>query len=1282
MPCSNNNCSNFTPTGDGSGEVCSSPCGVQMTKVVYPAWDQSEINAPDWERDRVMYYYNDVCESSYTIGGLHTISGSSNNSIPGQNGAPGTPATTSVEYGLAGVENPNAGKIRQVLGTNYWWESRTDLCPTSFYGYGGFGGTANRPNLKVRYWDFYPSEISFEPISSDTWFSYMWKTSNGVVGKPCYVMCYYMYTISAALVAQNGNQTGTRYSTYYGIKKVPFTCACTPQETYVNYEIEDGKITDPQDPDPYPIIWVVGTKTQKIAFQYPGGVVDSTVTIRAAGIESIKDTLTLGPWTVMYNSSSGSAGELYTEYGSGEGFLKKQNANHRYNTQLECRNGTTVVAKLNASFRPVTGTGDGSLKPDSKFKITGIESTENTSQIVSGTVYDLYARYESRSNNQFKLGEVKFDNITRSNLKKGVAITFHVNEPKQMTSAMIGSSLSSLGFYKAWDGSSGPTYQSPQGNGVWESQNTVVVKDYTLPNGAVVRMRISSVKNGNNWYTNWKLLRVIRRGSNYATGDGVNYTGQNTYYLYYPDADATNKVGIALMVSTTQDGNFSQGSTLLQVGDTVNGWTISRLKHTDDEFNTHVAELVSGSNTFTADATYTSGSGISVKVLAGWGITDRAMILGRYEFQRKEIVYSTALVDGDVPQEEFDVVKPKLQAVVENGKITKVQILNPGRNLQDPRIEPIKIAAEYPPTYVDHTKYVNNMESGDNPDIAWSKARGTGKLAKLQPVFSEGILVDVKVINGGSGYSSTKPPYVEVPYIAKEEVTSLEVGTSVEKREGEGSKQLFEKSEAFKAMAKVNYKMGKLNLDVDDMTQYYTKNPTTGALEFDSKKVPYTEYNQKGFTYSNYTSLQNQHYAPKSYSKFKGSIKDLTKQKKAQIYVAPKMGTSKSWAQQFLPPTNKEKNKELSPDYKTLLTELKKVDEKNKQATVTNKNSNERSSELKGLLSKNNISYPNQFNIEPSKEDLNYTGQNVKTDDLTIKSYMDKTSSIKITTSTSNTQYYPQAFKDFYKENLNPKDHKALLALMDSNNQRHEENINSLWKRDLDSERTFVYDGPASSRVKYAFYNLPCATADIKYMLSGFCPDPRPHTRIKVTLGVKIAGKDFVNDRGPCKKCIYTDSATISAYNSLVSSYGSGNVSMEDAWCQVYAFPSYYSGQSDGTQYGLPFGSYTLPYLSTYFGGFTRSYIKTQYGKQYVYEGCHDYEITGSLMVLHDLTLESDIFNQALEKYGNPYDYKCGRVYEQGVSISQLDLNNTIGASEDYLPGSPSQLSSPIVSEG
>jgi hypothetical protein len=1276
MPCSNNNCSNFTPTGDGSGDVGVSPVGVQMTKVVYPAWDQSEINAPDWERDRMMYYYNDVCETSYSIGGLHTVRGSTNDSVGAGN------PTTEVEFGLSGVENPNAGKVRSVLGTNYWWENRTDLCPTSFYGYGGWGAAANRPNLKVRYWDWYPSEISFEPVSSDTWFSYMWDTTNGVVGRPCYVMCYFMYTrLSTGSYGSGKTAYSTsRYNTYYGLRRVPFTCACTPKETYVYYEIEDGKITEQEDPDPYPIIWSVGTKTQKIAFQYPGGVVDSTVTIRLAGIETQKDVLTLGSWTQAYTSSGGYIAEVYTEYGKAEGFLKTNNTGHRYNTQLECRSGSTVVAKLNATFRPANGLGDSGY-PDSKVKITGIETTSNTPSITNGTTYDLYARYETNSKNQFKIGEVQFTSVARSNTKKGVAITFHVNEPKQVTSGMIGSSLSSLGFYKVWDGSSGPTYQSPQGNGVWESENTNVIKDYTLPNGAVIRMRISSVKNGSNWYTNWKILRIIRRGSNYATGDGVTYTGQNTYYLYYPNADAANKVGIALMVSKTQDGNFSQGSTLLQVGDTINGWTISRLKHSDDEFNTHVAELIKGTNSFTADTTYTSGIGIAVKVLAGWGIANRAMLIGRYEFQRKEIVYSTAQVDGDVPQEEYEIVKPKLQAVVENGKITKVQIINPGRNLQDPRIEPIKIAVEYPPTYVNHTKYVNNMESGDNPDIAWSKARGTGKLAKLQPVFSEGILVDVKVINGGSGYSSTKPPYVEVPYIAKEEVTSLESGTSVEKREGEGSKQLFEKSEAFKAMAKVDYKMGKLNLDVDDMTQYYTKNPTTGAFEFDSKKVPYTEYTQKGFTYSNYTSLQNQHYAPKSYSKLKGSIKDLNKKKNAQVYVAPKTGTSKSWAQQFLPPTSKEKNKELSPDYKTLLSEMKKTDEKNKQATVTNKISNERSNDLKGLLSKNSVSYPNEFNIEPSKADLSYTGQNIKTDDLTIKSYESKSSSVKITTSTSNVQYYPQAFKDFYKDNLNPKDHKALLELMDSNDKTHEENINSLWKRDLDSARTFVYDGVSTQTVKYAFYNLPCASADFKYMLNGFCPDPRPTTNIKITLGVKVNNQDYTNERGPCKKCIYTDAATISAYNSLVSSYGSGNVSMEDAWCQTYAFPTYYAAHTDGIPKGIPFGAYSLPYLSTIFGGYTRSYIKSQYGKQYVYEGCHDYEVSGFLQVLHDLTLEGDIFTAALEKYGNPYDYKCGRVYEDGIAISQLDLNNTIGASEDYLPGAPNQLSSPIVSE-
>jgi hypothetical protein len=1255
MPCSNSNCSNFTPTGDGSGEICNNPCGVQMTKVVYPAWDQSDINAPDWERDRIMYYYDDVCESSYTLGGTHDILGSNS-------GEPSA-GDTEVEYGTSGYENPNAGKVRAVLGTNYWWENRTDLCPEKFYGYGGFGGNANRPNLKVRYWDNYPSEISFEPISSDTWFSYIWKTSNGVVGKPCFVMCYYMYT------RKYTGDDSDQYTTYYGIKKVPFTCECKPLETYVNYEIEDGKITDQADPDPYPIVWSVGTNTQKIAFQYLGGVLDSSITVRAVGNSTIQDSRELGPSTLMYTTSGGSITELYSELGTSDGLFKSDSSSHRYNTQIECRSGSTVVARLNATFRPVMGLNDLS-RSDSKFQIIGIESTSNTIDIVSGATYDLYVRKETKTDNFLYLGEVQFTSIVKSTLKKGIAITFHVNEPIQVTSGMIGSSLSTLGFYKVWDGSSGPTYQSPQGNGVWAANNTVVIKDYTLPNGAVIKMQISSVKNGSNWYTNWKIIRIIRRGFGYKSGDGVTYTGQNTYYLYYPNESATNKVGIALMVSTTQDGEFSQGSQLLQVGDTINGWTISRLKHTDDEFNTHVAELIVGSNSFTADTTYISGAGINIKVLAGWGIVDRAMLIGRYEFQRKEIIYATAFVDGDVPQEEVEVIKPTLQAVIENGRITNVQILNPGKNLNNPKIEPIKIAVDYPPTYIDHAKYVQYLEDGSDPDLAWAKSRGTGKLAKLIPVFSGEELIEVKVINGGSGYSSTKPPYVNVPYIAKAETTELEPATTVEKREGSGPKMMFERSEVFQTMSKTMYTQTILNIDYDDMTKYYTKNIETGAYEFDSKKIPYTEVTKSGFTYSDYEKIQNKNYEKKSYTRYKGGIKDVLKTKNLQLYVAPKMGTSKTWAQQFLPPTNSNRNTELSSDYKKLLGTAKKIDQQN-AAVIT-----------KDVTTTKNLIAEIDKELKTTEPSLNAT-EKPASNDANIKLITDDASTtISRNSSSSNIKYYSDSLKNFYKENLKSESYSSLVKMMDNNDKNHENNINSLWERDLDSARTFIYDGPTASRVKYAFYNLPCATADIKYMVSQFCPDPRPHTIININLAVKIAGKDYVNDRGPCKTCIQTDAATISAYNSLVSQYGSGNVSMEDAWCQVYAFPTYYDGEEDGLQYGIPFGSYNLPYSEDLFEGYTRSGVKTKFGPQYVYEGCHDYEITGRLMVLHDLTLEGDIFTQSLEKYGNPYDFKCGRVYENGVAINQIDINNTIGASENYLPGAPSQLSNPIVAEG
>ena len=1245
MPCNKDNCPDFTPQGDGSGEDCSDPCGIVVNKKISPKWDTNLINVPTWNRDRIMYYYDDICERP----AIHTVDGSVTD------GEEGEDPTFDLQYGMGGISNPNAGRIRQLLTTGYWWLGDTSVCPP-YFGYNRNGGVAPIP---VRYWDNYPSEQSFEPIRSDSWFSYVYDTANGVTGKPCYVYCYYMYNLKDSTGGPN-----LIYNTYYGIRKVPYTCNCNPDETYIYYDLEDGKITSEEETDQYPLIWTVGTKQKRIAFNYVGAQISANVYVRAFGLENEEDVQNvLGPETLLYTTSGSNGVELYTEKGTAEKLLKSGKRKHRYNTDLQVRSGDTVVALLSATFRPVAGVDDSDSRPDSKFKILSIKLRgSNSNSLANNITYDLYARRE-KDQRFTKIGVVRFTNITRSDAKKGVPTTFHMSEPFDVT-ASSGTNLSDMGFYNVWSANTSSTYMSSQGS-FWKSRDTNVVQDYALPNGTILRMKISGYWDDDDeqYYTRWKIQNIIRYGSDYVVGDGEVYTGQDTYYLYYPSPTAEDRVGVALMVSGAGDSEWSEGTNKIIPGETINGWKVTDVKHSDDEFNVHVAYITDGTDDFEKDTSYTSSGGVSVNVKAGWGIKDRAAIIGTYEFQRKEIVYVTAEANLDVPQEDLDVVKPSLQAIVQNGKVTGVQILKPGKNLTDPLIEPIKIAIEPPPGYIDKNKYLQFIEDGDDPEIAYEKARGVGTKAYAEPVFTGGELSSIKILNSGSGYSMTKPPLTTVPYIARKFVTTVVPKSSATKEEL-GAMELFKSSEAFRLISKHPYSYDKYTIDERNPTLYQSpvediSGEFTGKSKFDITKAKKENIKKTGYTVSDYIQQQETVYSEKQTIQLKGSIKTILKQKDSQIYVRPKSGFTKESAQAFLPPAHPDHVSSKNKDYQSLLTNI------SKQTNTNAAYYKSFSDNQKSLISSNTF----QNDVEPS--------------DSFSQSFINSARLINLSVSNlDDGQYYGREFRKFYRQYgfVSGESDKKFQTTLNQIDAEYEKNINSLWQMDEDANRTIIYDGAAVKVVNYGFFNLPCADRNRKYLIQNFCPDPRKNTFMRVHLGVKVAGKNLEtegDEKGPCTQCLLNDSALMSLYEDLKDAHGASNVDLADAFCQLYFTPSFYSGQEDGQQYGIPYGTYSLPYSPTYFGGYGRSYVKTQFAQQYVYEGCRDYEFSGDLEILHDRLLETLTFAEAINRYGNPYESLCNRYYEDAISIDEPNLNNIVSASDEHDPNAVAQLSEP-----
>lgn len=244
--------------------------------------------------------------------------------------------------------------------------------------------------------------------------------------------------------------------------------------------------------------------------------------------------------------------------------------------------------------------------------------------------------------------------------------------------------------------------------------------------------------------TEWEVMELLGPGTNYA----VNDTFVLEYEHTHPDA-TTSTLSVNLKVTgigPVQITEGQEGFDVLRAGDTLNGHNILRVYHTDlDNFPYHVAYLDASGNDFVKDTQYTSSRNHVVTAKAGYGIVDRACLVGRYEFLDKSIQYVTASVDKNSPDVYNDVVVPEAIATVTNGVVTGFTITEPGANLTK--------------------QYLN----GEDPILVVTGSPSeNGKNAEIEGVFVGGQLSTINIISGGTLYSSTDPPRVYITNTYKE----------------------------------------------------------------------------------------------------------------------------------------------------------------------------------------------------------------------------------------------------------------------------------------------------------------------------------------------------------------------------------------------------------------------------------------------------------------------------------------------------------------------------------
>jgi hypothetical protein len=790
--------------------------------------------------------------------------------------------------------------------------------------------------------------------------------------------------------------------------------------------------------------------------------------------------------------------------------------------------------------------------------------------------------------------------------------------------AFRGMTLREAGFVDAWNGVTGIPFQSVNGN-CWKSSGITTFKDYEIPGGLKLRMKIMSTYENGSYGTVWKIEKIIESGSGYGYGvvkdDGeIDYIDQNKFTLFYPTKSSPNRISVCLILATTVENadNLDGVSARLSPGNIVNGWIVTDVKESNDELNMHLATLKPGTGTtdFSKDTNYVANNGSTVKVVAGWGIKDRAALIGLYEFRRKEIEYGVGIPTEGMPFTP-ELIRPSCYAEVSSGKVTNIVIEGRGRGLQHQNITEPRLCVSPPPTQFNHVLFDELIRGGTNVEAAKRRATGVGEIAQLKPKYEQGRLVSVAVVNGGSGYSSTNPPDVYVPYISRNKtiVTRSERDPDTDPGQN-GHKMMFEESEVFKNMANTEY--GKYDVDIS----------TKGVAKLGKEKKT------KGYGWDSYKTDTTENNKEQSYAETTTDVMSMQLADSKRTSRFENRGVDKSFITRFKTGEKADKNKDV--------------------INVKSKTSD-------------NIEFPGSTSAglrvdQPSESTAKYEQEGNYNYDTKFKNFYKKQES----GNPSDMQFEDMEWSKTAGQNdftgQTPKNSKGAGAyagnsVVDQIEEQEKQTDNSLdemWQRDLEENRIGSWQNTEMRVTKQSFFNLPCKSDKEIFLMRRFCPDPRPWTTINIRLGVVKFPVD-VNDpsRTHCKECLeQTRPDLITIRNSIRTQFNDNLLTVEDAYCvDLYGLPgaAFYVSDLGGT-YLVDFNNNrnvmgTNPYTVQKI----RKLTGYQNDQSYLLDGCRSYDIHGQLMIYHSLTNETRLWAASVASYGNPYDFRCGRYYgDQG----------------------------------
>ena len=174
--------------------------------------------------------------------------------------------------------------------------------------------------------------------------------------------------------------------------------------------------------------------------------------------------------------------------------------------------------------------------------------------------------------------------------------------------------------------------------------------------------------------TKWTCTEILNNGTGFTVGQVFPLTtvvalqGGGTVNM------TINLKVTAIGSSTTLSGG--DVTDIMRLGDKINGHTITRTFHTEvGLFPYHIVYVDGSGSDFVKDTQYTSDRNHVITVKAGFGIVDRAIMLGLYEFLDKSLQYVTGDVNQNAPDIFNSIIYPQAWVSLnENGGITDINI--------------------------------------------------------------------------------------------------------------------------------------------------------------------------------------------------------------------------------------------------------------------------------------------------------------------------------------------------------------------------------------------------------------------------------------------------------------------------------------------------------------------------------------------------------------------------------------------------------------------------------